>query len=147
MSRCVFARAGVADEYDRFGTLEVATLCQVAQLSRRDRRRLTEVELVQGLDVRQVSLFDAPLDRASLAILQLSCQQGLQVTQVRLTLAFGLLRQWNALGGDRRQVEDVAVVGDDVLPQRRLALCARAHRAPPATSRSSYACTRGSGRS
>ena len=97
-----FARAGVANEHDRLGALQIAALHEFAQQRRRDGRRLTEVELVQGLDAWQMRFFDAPVDRATLPILQFGGEQRFQVAEVRLTLAFGLLGRRTALAGDRR---------------------------------------------
>jgi hypothetical protein len=94
--------AAIADKYDRLGAFDVAALGQLAQLRRRDRRCLAEVELVQGLDAWQMRFFDAPVDRATLPILQFGGEQRFQVAEVRLTLAFGLLGRRTALAGDRR---------------------------------------------
>jgi hypothetical protein len=132
-----FARTRVAHEHDRLGTLQVAAFRELTHLRRRDRRRLAEVELVQRLDARQMRLFDAPVDSAPLAILQLGGQQGLEVGQVRLPLAFGLLGQRRALARHRRYMQHDALLLDDALAHTRLVLDTRAHRAPRPTSRSS----------
>src|SRR5262249_13032485 len=95
------AGTAVADEHDRLGALYVAALGQFTEPGRRDRRRLAEVELVQGLDPRQVGLLDASFDGPPLAILQLGREECLQIAQVWLALAFGLLGQRPALAGDR----------------------------------------------
>jgi hypothetical protein len=99
---------------------------------------LAEVELVQRLDAWQARVFDASVDRAPLAILQLSREQCFQVAaEVRLTLAFGLLGQRAALAGNGRQAEQHALLLDHALAHAGCILRPRAHRAPPLTSRSS----------
>ena len=98
-----FARPRIADEHDRLGAFDVAALGQFAHPRRRDQRRLAEVELVQGFDVRQVRLFDATIDGAPLALLEFGRQQRLEVAKIRLPLAFGLLGERSALAGQGRQ--------------------------------------------
>src|SRR6476620_4535200 len=48
-------------------------------------------------------VFDAAIDRPSLAFLELGCQQCFEVPEIGLAFAFGLLGQGCALAGQSRQ--------------------------------------------
>ena len=60
-----------------------------------------------------------------LAFFQFRPQQRVEIAQIAVMLAFGLLGQTPTLGADRRQTELFALLGDHTLLERDL----RAHRA------------------
>src|SRR5882672_7942141 len=74
--------------------IKEAHLPRVKTLGEFDFRQApTEVELAERFDAGQVRFFNAPVDGAPLTLLQLGGEQRLEITQVRLPLALGLLGQ------------------------------------------------------
>ena len=79
----------------------------------------------------------------SLALVDLSGEQGFQVAEMRVALAHGLLGQRPTLAADGRQVQHFAVLEDRGQLQRAWG---RAHRPTAGDSSVSYAATLGGGR-
>jgi len=69
---------------------------KLADLRRRDLRRLAEVELVEGLDAWQMRVLEPTRDRMPLALVDLGGEQRFQIAQVRVALAHRLLTQFTS---------------------------------------------------
>ncbi len=145
------AGPGLADEHDRLRPLDVAALGQRLDLGGRDAWRLAEVELVERLDPWQVGILESPGDGVPLALLQLGLEERVEVAQVAVMLALGLLGETGTLPADGREVELLAVLLDDGLGQRRrlwTSVAVALTGWPPARAPAvSYSPTVGSGRS
>ncbi len=117
------ARATVAKQDHRFGTGDVPALRQRCQSRGGDRWRLAEVKLLQRLHTREVRVLDTSLNGATFAVLQLSAQERFEIAQVRLALPLGLRGEAPTLAGNGGQMQRLALLRHDRLPQD--ALCRR----------------------
>lgn len=68
------AGAAIANKDYWFGAFDIATLRQFVDLGGLDLRSLAEVELIERLHARQMSILDSPCDGVALAFFQFSCQ-------------------------------------------------------------------------
>jgi hypothetical protein len=68
------AGAAITDQNDRLSAFDIATLRQFVDLGGLDLRSLAEVELIERLHARQMSILDPPCNGVALAFFQLSCQ-------------------------------------------------------------------------
>src|SRR5207245_416889 len=107
-----FAGAAVAYKDDGLGPPDIAALGELVNPLRRDAGRLREVELVEGLQPRQMRFAKAPRHQPLLAFLQLGLQQRFEITQMRAAFAHRLFRQRGALRGDGRQMQKLALLAD-----------------------------------
>src|ERR1035438_853682 len=104
------AGAAITNKDYGFGAFDVATLSQFVDLGGRDLRSLAEVELIERLHARQMSILDPPGDGVAFALFQFGCQQRFQITQVSESLLDGLFGQRRALIGHGGQTQGAALL-------------------------------------
>ena len=104
------AGATITNQNYWFGPFDVATLSQFVDLGGLDLRSLAEVELIERLHARQMSILDPPCDGVALALFQFRCQQRFQVAQISQSLLDGLFGQRCALVGHGRQTQDTTLL-------------------------------------
>lgn len=81
-------------------TGSVAPLVQGGDATGGDLRCLMEVELCQGLQPRQMGLFEPTGDRVALTLLEFDTQERLEVAEIALVFPLGLLSQTRELTAD-----------------------------------------------
>ena len=115
-------RAAITGQHDGFRTIDVAPFGEFTDLGRRDRGRLGKLEILQGLDLWQMSFTDAPFHGPAFPIFQFGGQQRFQILRMAL-LAFDCFgRQPRKLRTDGGQMQCLAVLPNR-WPLLILALC------------------------
>src|ERR1035441_6599218 len=102
--------ATIADQNDWVRAVDIAALNQFMDLGGLYLRSLAEVELIERLHARQVSILDPPCDGVAFAFFQFGCQQSFQISQVSESLLDGLFGQRRALVGHGGQTQGAALL-------------------------------------